>query len=120
MRERACWLWGREHAGYGGESMLVMRERACWLWGRDNPAVQDYGQDYDPRGVKNTDFSKSLGMVSPGVENVGGPWGSILKLSRASQLPYSNTKQQMSQQKQIICPKYVSVYFDTPDIPLGG
>ena len=24
MGERACWLWGREHAGDDGESMLVM------------------------------------------------------------------------------------------------
>ena len=26
MGERACWWLGREHAGDGGESMLVMRE----------------------------------------------------------------------------------------------
>ena len=30
-----------------------------------------------------------MGMASPGVENVGGPRGSILELSRASQLPYN-------------------------------
>ena len=42
----------------------------------------------DPRGVKNIDFSKSLGMALPGVENVGVPWGSIFKLSRGPQLPY--------------------------------
>ena len=41
------------------------------------------------RGTKNIDFSKSLGMASPGVENVGVPRGSVFKLSRASQLPYS-------------------------------
>ena len=41
------------------------------------------------RGTKNIDFSKSLGMASHGVENVGVPRGSVFKLSRASQLPYS-------------------------------
>ena len=40
-------------------------------------------------GGKNIDFSKSLGMASRGVENVGVPRGSIFKLARASQLPYN-------------------------------
>ena len=44
------------------------------------------------RGTKNIDFSKSLGMASPGVENVGVPRGSVFKLSRASQLPYSENQ----------------------------
>ena len=43
-------------------------------------------------GLPNIDFSKSLGMACPGVENVGVPRASILELSRASQLPYNNTK----------------------------
>ena len=42
-------------------------------------------------GTQNIDFSKSLGMASPGVENVGGPRGSILELCMASQLPYNKT-----------------------------
>ncbi len=42
-----------------------------------------------PGGAKNIDFSESLGMASPGVENVGVPRWSIFKLSRASQLPYN-------------------------------
>jgi hypothetical protein len=39
--------------------------------------------------AENIDFSKSLGMALPGVENVGVPCGSILELSRPSQLPYT-------------------------------
>ncbi len=47
------------------------------------------GERNDLRGTKNIDFGKSLGMASPGVEIVGGPWGSILELWGASQLPYN-------------------------------
>ena len=43
---------------------------------------------------KNNDFAKSLGMASPGVENVGGPRGSILELCMASQLPYKKKVKQ--------------------------
>ena len=38
-------------------------------------------------GTEIADFPKRLGMASPGVANVGVPWGSIFMLSRASQLP---------------------------------
>ena len=51
------------------------------------------------RGTKNIDFSKSLGMASPGVENVGVPRGSVFKLSRASQLPYSEKSKKSSTKK---------------------
>ena len=40
------------------------------------------------RVIKNIDFSKSLGMALPGVENVGAPRESILNLSGGPQLPY--------------------------------
>ena len=59
------------------------------------------------RGTKNIDFSKSLGMASPGVENVGVPRGSVFKLSRASQLPYSE-KSKTSVNKSTH--KYVPVF----------
>ncbi len=51
------------------------------------------------RGTKNIDFSKSLGMASPGVENVGVPRGSVFKLSRASQLPYSEKSKNVNNEK---------------------
>ena len=36
-------------------------------------------------------INKIMGIASPGVENVGVPRGSILELSRASQLSYNKT-----------------------------
>ena len=43
-------------------------------------------------------------MASPGVEIVGGPWGSILELSRASQLSYNNKSKKWLQ-------KYTNIMF---------
>ena len=54
------------------------------------PKTKEYVKDnLLPGEVKNSDFSKSLGVALPGVENVVALQGSIFKLSRASQLPYN-------------------------------
>ncbi len=60
-------------------------------------------------GSKMLDFGKSLGMVSPGVENVGAPRGSILELCKASQLPY-NTKSKHVQHLLILFPPTVLIW----------
>ena len=41
------------------------------------------------RGGSKISIFKKSGNGLPGVENVGGPWGSIFKLSRGPQLPYN-------------------------------
>ena len=55
------------------------------------------GERNDLRETKNIDFWKSLGMASPGVENVGVPWGSILELWGGSQLPYNKKSKKWSE-----------------------
>ena len=73
------------------------------------------------RGTKNIDFSKSLGMASPGVENVGVPRGSVFKLSRASQLPYSENQKNSKQHKNIDFPVflYIQLLLNWPVVALS-
>ena len=71
-----------------GDRILASKGKGIIFWRKKN-AGGSLGIETWLRGTKNMDFSKSLGMASPGVENVGGPRGSILELSRASQLPYN-------------------------------
>ena len=40
-----------------------------------------------PKYIRNDDFSKILGMASPGVGNVEGPWESVFNTPRGSQRP---------------------------------
>ena len=62
------------------------------------------GERNDLRETKNIDFWKSLGMASPGVENVGVPWGSILALWGASQLLYKKKSKKWSKKLPIYRP----------------
>ena len=72
-------------------------------------------------GTQNIDFSKSLGMASPGVENDGGPRGSILELSRASQLPYNKKIQKINQKYNIYFTIFYRIFSTTClGSPLGS
>ena len=56
------------------------------IW-RDRKFQKWVGEDF-AHILKNSVFWKLLGMGWPGVGNVPGPCGSILRISRGSQEPY--------------------------------
>ena len=58
-----------------------MREASSGLWGKHLPVMREASPGGLPE-AQNIDFSKMLGMASPGVENVPTSLETIFKLSR--------------------------------------